>query len=249
MIDTVLQSKILTASFRSDPDVTLDTDFVDALHEVLDEVEQTEIRVLVLRSDRKSFCAGADSARLRAWIASPDGDALANDDQRWDALFSRIETLPIPVIAEIDGAALGAGLGLTLACDIRVVSQDAALGAPEARFGLLPAGGTIRRLLRETGPATARDLLLCGKILKGEAACAAGLADHCLPAVGLRDAVRTRTSAIAALDPVPVAAAKKMIRLAATPEDDSRVLRDLIARPAAQQALTALIDRVAPSSS
>ncbi|MDQ8031710.1 MAG: enoyl-CoA hydratase/isomerase family protein, partial [Bordetella sp.] len=100
---------------------------------------------------------------------------LRSDGERWDRLFRRIEQSPVVVLAEIKGNALGAGLGLALACDLRMGAGTARIGVPEVRVGLLPAGRTMDRLVGLAGMGTAQRLLLGGDIIDGVEALRLGL--------------------------------------------------------------------------
>jgi 3-hydroxyacyl-CoA dehydrogenase/enoyl-CoA hydratase/carnithine racemase len=163
-------------------------------------------RGLVVRSAREgSFFAGADIARLdELWSRS-----AAEIERLCDAgrhLFDRLARAPWPSVALIDGACLGGGLELALACDLRVATTDARtlLGFPEVKLGLLPGWGGTVRLPRLIGPGPAVELAVAGESLDGEAAERVGLVDACVPAaVALEAASRlidraTTTGAVAA---------------------------------------------------
>lgn len=256
MLETDSRNGVMTITFTREPDVTLDARLADAMHSALNQAHDQNAKVLLLRSARPSFCAGADISRLEAWTATDGDREIASDADAWDDLFSRLESLPISAIAEINGAVLGAGLGLALACDFRIASPGAALGAPEARFGILPAGGTIERLVRIAGPATARRLLLSGEILKGKQALAAGLVDRLVDDQSAAEEAFALASRIAALSAPAVAHAKKLI--AATLQGDlglpreKAALIDLLSRRETKDALSSLVASIKarnPSSS
>jgi enoyl-CoA hydratase len=124
--------------------------------------------ILHIRSDQKVFCAGADLREMRERIEDPKGPdrtfAFVAGIQR---LYSRIEHLPQVTLAEIGGAAMGGGLELALACDLRVVASDAKIGLPEAQLGLIPGAGGTQRLTRLCGRAVAARLILGAEILDG----------------------------------------------------------------------------------
>lgn len=119
------------------------------------------VRVVLLRSTSQIFCAGAD---LNDWA-----DVSPRQAQRLSALGSRafqaLADLPVPVIAAIEGAALGGGLELVLACDIRIATVNSRVGFPEPRLGNSPAWGGMARLVEAVGIAWARDLLLTGDVV------------------------------------------------------------------------------------
>lgn len=119
-----------------------------------------EIGALIITgSGEKAFIAGADIAELRA-LSVPDAERFA---ARGQALMRRIETASIPVIAAINGFALGGGLELALACHIRYASDNARLGLPEIKLGLIPGFGGTQRLPRAVGRARAIEMMLSGE--------------------------------------------------------------------------------------
>src|SRR5207342_2828775 len=127
--------------------------------------------VLHLRSAQKVFCAGADLREVRERIDAADGpDRMYAYVAGIQRLYSRIERLSQVTIAEIGGAAMGGGLELALACDLRIAAAEAKLGLPEARLGLIPGAGGTQRLTRLCGPALAARLILGAEIIDGAAA-------------------------------------------------------------------------------
>ena len=165
----------------------LDKAMVDALHEVLSGLEDDpEIGVVVFRSSLDSaFVSGADVAELRERNAL---DSLARINAR---LFQRIEELPMPTIAAIQGYALGAGCEFALACDLRIAGRSAKLGQPEVGLGILPAAGGTQRLPRIVGLGRAKELILTGRIVEAEEAERIGLVQQVVPDGELYDHART----------------------------------------------------------
>jgi enoyl-CoA hydratase/carnithine racemase len=144
---------------RADKRNALDELFLTELLEVAASADRDErVRVVLVQSSSSIFCAGAD---LNEWANVDPRNA-----QRLSALgsqaFQALADLPVPVVAALEGAALGGGLELALACDIRIGSQDVRVGFPEPRLGNSPAWGGIARLISAVGPAFARDMLLTG---------------------------------------------------------------------------------------
>jgi enoyl-CoA hydratase/carnithine racemase len=137
------------------------------LRELLDAAllaaDDPTVRVVVVRSTSSTFSAGAD---LNDWA-----DVTPQEAQRLSALGSRafqaLADLPVPVVAAVQGAALGGGLELALACDIRIDASDCRVGRPEPRLGNSPAWGGMARLVDAVGKAHARDLLLTGDAIGG----------------------------------------------------------------------------------
>jgi len=137
-----------------------------------------EIRAVVVFGGEKVFAAGADITEFTTATYS-------RMVSRAGALTSAIDTvarIPKPVVAAITGYALGGGCELALACDWRVVADDAKLGQPEVKLGLIPGAGGTQRLARLIGPAKAKDLVFSGRMVDAEEALRIGLADRVVPA-------------------------------------------------------------------
>jgi enoyl-CoA hydratase len=211
MIDLKQDGPVLTASFRRPPLNTIDDGLCAALDHVIDEAARVQAAVIHLRAATTHFCGGADPVRVAAWADPVSGAAAAAaDTRRWDALFRRLEDASAIVLAEISGHALGAGLGLALACDLRIAAADATIGVPEARFGLLPLGGTIGRLRRIAGRQATLRLLLGAEIVDGAEARHLGLVDWVVAPEALAETAMLLAKRGASL---PVAAVAEVRRL------------------------------------
>ena len=158
--------------------------WIDGVNRVLDSYEQRDdVRVLRFRSALKVFCAGAEIDMLVERLSNPSGVLkMVAEVRRMQALYLRIERSPLVSIAEINGAALGGGFELSLACDFRVAADTAKVGLPEARLGLLAAAGGTQRLTKLFGSALARRLLLGTEVLDGAEAARLGLVHWSYPA-------------------------------------------------------------------
>lgn len=178
------QGRIVLATLSRPPVNALDEDLIARLEAVLARVVADEdVRVLHLRSDQKVFCAGADLALMRASFATAAGlDAMMAVVGRMQRLFAGLETAPLTTVAEIGGAALGGGLELALACDVRIAAAEARLGLPEARLGLIPGAGGTQRLSRLCGSGTARRMILGAELVDGAEAERLGLVQWARPA-------------------------------------------------------------------
>ena len=167
---------------------TLRADFAPAFETLLESLEHdTEVIGVVLVSARPgSFMAGADIDMLDAQKSAADVEALSKQGQ---AGFRRLSKLRVPVVAAIEGACLGGGLELALACDVRIAADTAAttLGLPEVMLGLLPAAGGTQRLPRLVGIQAALDLMLTGRKLRPAQAKACGIVDTVVAPEALRD--------------------------------------------------------------
>jgi enoyl-CoA hydratase/carnithine racemase len=171
--------------------------------------------VLHIRSDQKVFCAGADLKEMRERMDVPDGaDRMYAYVASIQRLYARIEKLPQVVLAEVGGAAMGGGLELALACDLRIAAAEAKLGLPEARLGLIPGAGGTQRLTRLCGPATAARLILGAEILDGMAACALGVVQWAVPRTELAQRAAEIGHNISGLPTAALAASKACIAAA-----------------------------------
>ena len=161
---------------------TLKAEFTEQVNAVLAEIKADKaITGIVLCSGKKgSFVAGADINMLDACQSRDEVVALSRQGQR---IFSLLEQLPIPIVAAIDGACLGGGLELAMACHARVCSDNSktALGLPEVQLGLLPGSGGTQRLPKLVGLQKALDMMLTGKQLRAKQALKSGLVDDVVP--------------------------------------------------------------------
>ena len=158
--------------------------------------------ILLTGAGDKAFAAGADIAELALT------DAASGEDKalRGQSVFRLIESLGKPVIACINGFALGGGLELALACTLRLASESARLGQPEVKLGLLPGYGATQRLPRLIGASAALKLLLTGDIISAGEAFRIGLVDELLPPAELLPRAQALANQIAAQAPLAVAA-------------------------------------------
>jgi enoyl-CoA hydratase len=154
--------------------------------------------VIVTGAGEKAFVAGADINEL----ASLDPVAAQQHATRGQRLFTRIEHLGKPVIAAINGFALGGGLELAVACSIRVASENAKLGQPEVKLGIIPGYGGTQRLPRLVGKGAALALLLTGEPVSAQEAYRIGLVEQVVPAAKLLPAARQWTAKMLANGPL-----------------------------------------------
>jgi 3-hydroxyacyl-CoA dehydrogenase/enoyl-CoA hydratase/3-hydroxybutyryl-CoA epimerase len=168
---------------------TLKASFAEEVAGVLNQLEQQrDLKGVVVISDKSgSFVAGADISMIDACENAADTESLARQGQ---AMFDRIEALQVPVVAAIDGACLGGGLELALACHYRVAtdSNKTIIGLPEVQLGLLPGSGGTQRLPRLIGIQKALPLILTGKQLRAKQAKKLGIVDDVVPPSILLDA-------------------------------------------------------------
>jgi len=210
---------VAVATLCRPPVNAIDDAWVARLNDVLDEAESDDgVRVLWIRSGQRVFCAGADLAFMRERFASADGRrAMIDFTRRLQQVYARVERSPKVSVAEIGGAALGGGFELALACDLRVVADEARLGLPEARLGLLPAAGGTQRMTRICGEALARRLILGAEVVPGSDAVALGLAQWRAPLAELDATARGVVDRIAELPGPALRECKRCIAAALVP--------------------------------
>jgi enoyl-CoA hydratase len=160
------------------------------------------IRAVILTgSGEKAFAAGADIQEL-AQLSAVEGQQLALRGQR---IFSKLENLGKPVIAAINGFALGGGCELALACTLRIASETAKLGQPEVKLGLIPGYGGSQRLPRLVGKGAALKLILTGDVIPAAEALRIGLVEEVVPPADLLPRAEQIAQAVAAQAPLAIA--------------------------------------------
>jgi enoyl-CoA hydratase/carnithine racemase len=196
MVLTEQIGRVLVATLSRPPVNALDDKLIAELDAVVERaIQDDDVAVLHLRSDQRVFSAGADLALIEACFATPQGpDAMTDVVRHMQRLYWRLESAPLVTLAEIGTTALGGGLELALACDLRVAALEARLGLPEARLGLLPGGGGTQRLTRLCGPGLAKRLILGAEVIDGAEAERLGLVQWARP----RDQLAAFASEIAA---------------------------------------------------
>jgi len=180
------------------------------LTQAFDELASAPPRVLVLTGSGKSFSAGADLGWMRAMAEASEADNRA-DSERLAAMFRKLDELPCPTIARINGAAFGGGVGLVSCCDIAITADHAKFGLTEVRLGLIPA--TIAPfVIARIGAANARRYMLTGERFDAQAASAIGLVHQTCTAEELDAQVESIAEALLASGPQAVAECKQLIR-------------------------------------
>jgi enoyl-CoA hydratase len=199
---------ILTIN-RPDKLNAISHELTEELSRFLDEAgNDEELRVLVVTgAGEKAFVAGADIKEL------VDRDAVVGRkvSQRRQEVFARIENLPIPVLAAVNGYALGGGLELALACSIRICSEKAQFGAPEVKLGIIPGDGGTQRLPRLVGLGRAMEMILTGDFIDAQEAYRIGLVNRVVPDGELMDKVMELAAKIASRPPLAVRYAKEAV--------------------------------------
>lgn len=188
----------------------LDHDALAVLTEMLEEAAARPTRVLVLAGAAGHFCAGADLT----------GVEDASFAEALQGVLDRLRDVSFPTIAAVEGAALGAGTQLAVACDLRVATADASFGVPAARLGLMVNHWTVQRLASLAGASTARAMLLAAEVVSGANALRLGLVNR----EGAAPEALAWAERIAALAPLTIAGHKLMLnRLDQSPAPDPEV--------------------------
>ena len=213
MTDLVLAERrdgvaLLTLN-RPDALNALDASLLEALRERIDEIAGADdVRAVLVTGAGRAFAAGADIAAMRK-MTPLEGEAFGRLGHE---TFAALEALPVPVIAAVNGYALGGGCELALACDWIYASRKARLGQPEVNLGLLPGFGGTSRLVRRVGIAWAREMILTGTPVGTEIGERIGLVNRSFEDTEtLLEASLEAGATIAAKGPVAVAAAKRVM--------------------------------------
>jgi enoyl-CoA hydratase len=184
---------------------------------MLDELTETfaqldadaSLRAVILTgAGAKAFAAGADIGELNALPDARAGEAQARKGQ---ALTAALERMRVPVIAAVNGFALGGGCELAMACDVRIASENAKFGQPEVNLGILPGYGGTQRMARLIGEGMAMYLCLSGEMIDAAEALRVGLVQRVVPVDGLLAEAQRVAGLIAAKAPIAIAATKRAI--------------------------------------
>lgn len=198
----------------------LNSEVLDELRRTFEAIDLETVRcVVVTGAGEKSFVAGADIGEMSS-LTRAEGEAFG---KKGNDLFRMIETFPIPVIAAVNGYALGGGCELALCCDIRICSENAQFGQPEVGLGITPGFGGTQRLVRAVGPGRAKEMIYTARSIKAEDALRAGLVNAVYPPAELMPAAMKLAGNIAKNAPIAVRACKKAINEGTQLDMDSAV--------------------------
>lgn len=186
----------------------LNSNLLQELDKAFDSLmNDKEVRVIILTGADRSFVAGANIQEM----AAMNYDEAKVFGAKGASVFRKIETCPQPVIAAVNGFALGGGCELALACDMRVASDKAKFGQPEVGLGITPGFSGTQRLARLVGFAKAKELIFTGKVITADEALAIGLVNQVADPELLMEEVRAMASAIAKQAPIAVQKSKEAI--------------------------------------
>ena len=186
----------------------LNSQVLDELNTTLDAVNLDEVRCLILTgAGTKSFVAGADIGEMST-LTKAEGEAFG---KKGNDVFRKIETFPIPVIAAVNGFALGGGCEISMSCDIRICSDNAVFGQPEAGLGITPGFGGTQRLARLVGAGMAKQMIYTARNIKADEAYRIGLVNAVYTQEELLPAAEKMAAGIAKNAPIAVRNCKKAI--------------------------------------
>jgi enoyl-CoA hydratase len=193
----------------------LNSETLNELDEALTQIENnTDVRAVILTggpdkkgNEFKSFVAGADIGEMST-LTKAEGEAFG---KKGNDVFRRIETFPVPVIAAVNGFALGGGCEIAMSCDIRICSDNAIFGQPEVGLGITPGFGGTQRLARVVGVGKAKEMIYSARNIKADEAYRIGLVNNVYPTEELMPAAKKLASIIASNAPIAVRACKKAI--------------------------------------
>ena len=186
----------------------LNSQVLDELNATLDAVNLDEVRCLILTgAGEKSFVAGADIGEMST-LTKAEGEAFG---KKGNDVFRKLEVFPIPVIAAVNGFALGGGCEISMSCDIRICSENAVFGQPEVGLGITPGFGGTQRLARLVGMGMAKQMIYSARNIKADEAYRIGLVNAVYPLEELMPAAEKMAAGIAKNAPIAVRNCKKAI--------------------------------------
>jgi len=240
--------------------ITLDRPPVNALSgelvadfdAAIDGAADAAVRAVVVTGS-PHFAAGADIAGFKALMDA--GGSGADLGVQLGQTLARLEALPKPIVAAVRGYALGGGLELAMACDLRMFSENAKVGQPEIKLGVIPGAGGTQRLPRLVGVGRARDLVYTGRMIDAAEAYRIGLADRLVPDSSLDDSAISWVQELAGGATAAIAVAKRVIArgwdvpLAAALALEAEGFREVFVTADAVEGVNAFVEKRAPGFS
>ncbi len=209
LIQTTREDRLAIVTINRPPVNALNHEVMDALEKAFEELSKDEAvgAVILTGSGPKAFVAGADIKEFPN-LTRENGEEMS---RRGQEVLQKIADFPAPVIAAVNGFALGGGLEVALACDIRVIDENAKVGLPEVTLGIFPAYAGTQRLPRTIAPGKAKELIFTGAMIDAAEAHRIGLADHLTPAGETMPKAREIAGNILKAGPVAVRMAKEAV--------------------------------------
>ncbi|MCB0697524.1 MAG: enoyl-CoA hydratase/isomerase family protein [Chitinophagaceae bacterium] len=202
---TDLQDGIMTITInRPDKMNALNKDVINELSQAMDEVmNNADVKTVILTgAGEKAFVAGADISEFIS-LDAQGGAALAKTGQ--DGVFNKIENCPKPVVAAVNGFALGGGCELAMSCHFRIASENAKFGQPEVNLGLIPGYGGTQRMTQLIGKGKTMELMMTGDMIGAADAQALGLVNHVVPQADLLGKAKEILQKIQSKAPIAIA--------------------------------------------
>jgi enoyl-CoA hydratase/carnithine racemase len=213
---------------RPDKLNALTVESVEQLHAALQAAETQAVRALVLRGEGRAFSAGRDLAG----VDPETDDAERILSEVFNPLIRRVREFPAPTFAAVQGACLGVGLGLALACDVVIAAEEARIGSPFARIGAVLDSGGHAFFVERLGSHRALELIYTGRLLSGSEAAAWGLINRAVPTTQLLEEVHRMAAAVARGPTVAFRTSKTLVRRI---EDEHLRLEEVLSAEAAAQ--------------
>ena len=224
----------------------INSETLEELYKKATEIaNDSELRCLIVTGAGKAFVAGADISEMKD-LSREEAVAFA---RRGNRAFCALENLEIPVIAAVNGYALGGGCELALCADIRLASEKAKFGQPEVGLGITPGFGGTQRLMRTIDRANAMELILTGKVIDANEAQRIGLVSRMIAPESLMDEAMSLAQAIAANAPIAVRNSKKAMRfkymrlLEADLDNEAMLFGDCFESEDQRMAMTSFVDK------
>ena len=250
-IKLTIEDKVALLTIDHPPVNALSSTVFAELDDALNEIEgNPDVRALVITGTGAAFVAGAD---IREFTQLQDGAAAAARLRENMKVINRVDELPIPVIAAVNGYCLGGGEELALACDLRIASANARFGQPEVDLGIMPGWGGTQRLLRLIGPARTLEICLTGAQIPAQEALRMGLVNKVVPEGLVVREARNMARLLTTKSRTAVQAILTAVR-----EGEGRALHDglaietdqfagLVETPDAREGITAFLEKRKPN--
>ena len=207
-VNLEVADRIATIRLDRPPMNALDVATQDRLRELAAEVtRRDDVRAVIIYGGGKVFAAGADIKEMR----DMDHAAMVARARDLQDSFTALARIPKPVVAAVNGYALGGGCELALCADFRIAADNAKLGQPEILLGLIPGAGGTQRLARLVGPSKAKDLIFTGRQVRADEALAMGLVDRVVPADEVHEQAHAWAARLAAGPAMALRAAKESV--------------------------------------
>jgi enoyl-CoA hydratase/carnithine racemase len=223
--------------------------FHDLDHALRLVAERPDVRVVILTGAGRAFSSGADLTNVSQYHSEAEGDSLAHGIRQAQQVFDRLEAVPQPTIAAMNGHAVGAGLQAALACDFRIAVRGAKLGLSDVKIGIVPALGATLRLPKLIGIAKTKEMILTGDLISTDEALQIGLVNQTVEKEALEQAVNQLVEKLCSRAPLATAAAKRLLNSAAPLEEVASTQSRLIKSADALEGISAFFEKRTPNFS